>query len=88
MEVPRLGVKVELQVLAYTTAAAMQDLSRALHHSSWQSQILNPLIKARDQTRILMDISWVHNPLSHNGKSQNIFKELFQLGVLIVEQQK
>ena len=39
----------------------MQDLSSIcdLHHSSRQHQILNPLSKARDQTRILLDISWV-----------------------------
>ena len=40
MEVPRLGVKLELQPLAYTTgpATAMQDPSLIcdLHHSSWQ----------------------------------------------------
>ena len=45
MEVSRLGVKSELQLLAYTTATAMQDP--------------NPLSKARNQTRILMDTSWV-----------------------------
>ena len=28
MEVPRLGVKLELQQLAYATATAMPDLSR------------------------------------------------------------
>ena len=28
MEVPRLGVESELQLLAYTTASATQDLSR------------------------------------------------------------
>ena len=34
MEVPRLGVKLELQLLAYTTATAMQNLSHfcKLHH--------------------------------------------------------
>jgi len=38
MEVPRLGIESELQPLAYTTATAMQDLSRVcdLHHSSRQ----------------------------------------------------
>ena len=56
---PRLGVKLELQLPAYTTAAATQDLSSVcnLHHSSWQRQILNPLCEARDRNRILMDIS-------------------------------
>ena len=36
MEVPRLGVESELQLLAYSTATAMQDLSRIydIHHST------------------------------------------------------
>ena len=61
MEVPRLGVESELQLLACTTATAKQDLSRVcnLHHSSWQHQTLNPLSEARDWTHILMDTSWV-----------------------------
>ena len=48
MEVPRLGVESELQLLAYATATVMWDLSRVSdpHHSSWQHQILNPLSKA------------------------------------------
>ena len=56
MEVPRLGVKLELQVLAYTTATAMPDLSCVCnsHHSSWQHQILNPMSEARDRTCNLM----------------------------------
>ena len=60
-EVPRLGVESELQLPAHTTATAMPDLKRvcSLHHSSRQCQILNPLRKARDQTFILMDTSWV-----------------------------
>jgi len=57
MEVTRLGVKLELQLLADTTATVTQDprLICALHHSSRQCQILNPLNEARDQTCILMD---------------------------------
>ena len=56
MEVARLWVQLELQLLACTTATATPDLSRVcdLHHSSPQCQILNPLIKARDWTRNLM----------------------------------
>ena len=44
-EVPRLGVELELQLLAYPTATALWDLSHVcnLHHSSWQHWILNPL---------------------------------------------
>ena len=52
MEVPRLGVESELQLLAYTTATARRDPSHIynLHHSSWQRRILNPLSEARDRT--------------------------------------
>jgi len=61
MEVPRLGVKSELQLLATATATAMQDWSCIcnLHHSSWQRWILHPLSEAKDQTHILMDPSKV-----------------------------
>ena len=61
MEVPRPGVELELQLLAYTTATAMPDLNHFsdLHHSSRQRQILNLLSKARDQTLIRMDTSRV-----------------------------
>ena len=52
MEGPRLGVQLELQPPAYTTAIATQDPSRVcdLHHSSPPRWILNPLSEARDQT--------------------------------------
>ena len=62
MEVPRLGVESELPLPAYTIATAMPDLSCIyhLHHSSWQSQILNPLSRDRDRIRILTNTSWVH----------------------------
>ena len=59
MEVPRLGVKSELQSPAYTTA--MLDMSHTcdLHHSSWQRRIFNPLSRARDRTCVFMDTSQV-----------------------------
>ena len=62
MEVPRVGVKSELYLLAYATATAMPDPSCVcnLHHSSWQCQILNRLSEARDRTCVLMDTSLVH----------------------------
>jgi len=61
MEVRRLGVQLELHLLAYTTAIAMWDLSCVcdLHHNSWQCWILNPLSEAGDGTLILMDASWI-----------------------------
>ena len=62
MEVPRIRVKLELQLWAYATAIATPDLSRIfdLDHSSQQHWILNPLSKARDQTRNLMVPSWIY----------------------------
>ena len=59
MEVPRLGVKSELQLPAYTTATATWDLSLVcnVHHCSRQLRILNPLIEARDQTHVFRDTS-------------------------------
>ena len=70
MEVPKLGVKSELKMSAYTTATATQDLSLIcnLHHSSGQREILNPLSKARDRTCVLADAS--HSfPQSRDGNS-------------------
>ena len=57
MKVPKLGVKLELQLLAYITATATRDPSHIcyLHHSSWQHQILNPLREAR----IKSSSSWI-----------------------------
>ena len=56
-EVPRLGVEMDLQLLAYITAMAMQDPSCIcdLYHSLWQC-----LSEARNQTCVLMDTSWVY----------------------------
>ena len=61
MEVPKLGVELELQLQAYATVTATTDPSCIfdLHHSSWPRQILSPLRKARDQTLILMNPSQV-----------------------------
>ena len=57
MEVPRLGVGLELQLLAYTRVTAMLDLSCIynLHCSLWQCQILNPL----SEPGIQLKSSWI-----------------------------
>ena len=61
MEVPRVGVELELYPLACATDTASTDLSCVcdLHHSSWPRQILNPLSEARDRTSVLLDASQI-----------------------------
>ena len=63
MDVLRLGVQLELQLPAYTTATATSDPRRVgnlHHHSSQQCQTLNPLSKASEETRNLMVLSRIH----------------------------
>ena len=57
MEVPRIGVELELQLPASTTAIAVRDPSSIcdLRYSSQICWILTLLSEARDQTYILMD---------------------------------
>ena len=72
MEVLRLGVQSELQLLAYATATATPDPSPIchLHRSSQQCWILTTVSEAGGQARVLADASQVHSPLSHNGNSE------------------
>uniref|UniRef100_A0A8D1MFT3 dynamin GTPase n=1 Tax=Sus scrofa TaxID=9823 RepID=A0A8D1MFT3_PIG len=70
MEVPSLGSNRSCRPMPdplqhQIRAACVCDL----HHSSRQRQILNPLSKARDQTRNLMVPSRIRFPLCHNGNS-------------------
>ena len=60
MEVPRLGIELELQLLAYATATQDPSCVCNLYHSSQQCQIFNPLSQARDWTHVLMNTSWIH----------------------------
>ena len=84
MGVPNLGVKLNLQLRAYTTARRDPSHICDLCHSLWQRQILNQLKEAWDRTCILMDASWVLNLLSHNGNSflptltLNLFQSISQ----------
>ena len=69
MEIFRLGVESELQLLAYDTATAMLDLSCVcdLHHSSRQHRFLNPLSEARDRTGNLMILNRICFPCATMG---------------------
>ena len=61
MEVPRLGIQLEVRLPAYARAVAMPDLSHIcnLQHSSQQCQIPNPLIEARDWTLNFLVPRWI-----------------------------
>ena len=76
MEVPRLGVKLELQLPTYATVTAMQDPS----HNSRQCQILNLLRGARDGIHVLMDTSWVHYHWATRGTPGSLWKNNNTLG--------
>ena len=65
MEVPRLEVKLEQQLLTYTTATATPAFTIARDSAG----PFNPLSEAKNPTHILMDTTRVLNPLSHNGNS-------------------
>ena len=75
MEVPRLGVKLELQLLACTTATATRGPSRVcnLHHSSRQRWIPDPLSEASDQTRVLVDTSQIRFDYATTGTPGLVF---------------
>ena len=72
MEVPRLGVTSELQLLAYTTATAMPDLSHVC-----DLPFLRPGIKPASSWRLC----WVLNLLSHHGNS--FFSAFYVLCILL-----
>ena len=61
MEVPRLEIELELQLLTCAIATATRDLTCVceLHHSSLQCLIPDPLGEARDQTHIIVDTSQI-----------------------------
>ena len=78
MEVPRLGVKLELQLPAYTTATATGDPSPVfdLRHSSWQRRIPDPLSEAGGWIWVLMDTSQVHYHCAPTGTADSIIIKL------------
>ena len=57
MKVPMLGAESELQLQACATATATIDLSCV--YDLQQHQILIPLSKAWNRTRLLMGTNWV-----------------------------
>ena len=62
MEVPRLGVELELLLPVYATATATPEPNVSVTYPTAHdnARSFNPLSEARDQTHILMDTSQVH----------------------------
>ena len=74
MEIPRLGVESELYPPAYTTATSTPNPSCVWdHHSSWQCQILNPLIETRDWTCILVHVHQIRFHWAMTGTLRILF---------------
>ena len=73
------------QARGQTTATALWDLSHIcnLYHSSWQSWIPKPLSKARDQTHIFIDTSWIHFHCTTTGTPEGQLLHFFYFIILI-----
>ena len=73
MEVPRLGVKSEQQLPAFTTATPTPDPSLFcdLHHSSLTVMLATE--RGQAGTHVLMDSCLVLNLLSHNENSLYLY---------------
>ena len=96
IEAPKLGVQLQLQLAAYTTA--MQHLSHIcnLCHSSWQHGILDLLSEARDGICVLRDtvssdhfcwaMTWT--PRCHIWKLSNDFRWICYKKRIRLPQQK
>ena len=68
MEVPRLGVQLELQLPAYNTATSDLRATSATYTTvRGNVLILNPLSEARDGTRNLMVLSRIRFPCAMMG---------------------
>ena len=77
MEIPRLGVQSELQLLTYTIATATPDPSLVcnLPHSSQQHWILKPLSQARGWTCNLMVPGQIHFHCATSGTPEHTLKQ-------------
>ena len=77
LEVSQLGVKLELQLLAYATATAMQDPRYVcdLHHSLWKCQIPNPLSEGGIKPTFSWIVFWICFHCSMMGTPKVLFKK-------------
>ena len=70
---PRLGVKLEVQLLASTTGMPDPSYVCSLHPNSRQCLILNPLSKVWDWTCNLMVPSQIHSHCTTAGTPKVLF---------------
>ena len=86
MEVPRLGVKPELQLSASATATATPDPSHVgnLQCSSWQRWILNLLSRARIEPAS----SWILVGFVTTEPMETLRKLFFFFGILALNTNK
>ena len=83
MEVLRLGVELELQLPAYTSATVTWDPSHVcnLHHSFMATPDPQLMSEARDQTHIFMDTSQIRLYCATTGTpTWELSKILFVVG--------
>ena len=78
MEVPRLGVESELQLLAYATATATPDLSFIwdLHCSLQQHQSLTHRARPGIEPVSSWTLCWILNLLSHSENSHGFLRKV------------
>jgi len=83
MEVPRLGVQLELQLLAYihhSHSNVGSDLCLQLAPQLPATLVLNPLSEARDRTHNLTFPSWIHFRCAKMGTPGNYcFRNLLKM---------
>ena len=85
MELPRLGVESELQMLSHATATATPVLSRIcdLSWSLWQAPSLTHWPRPGIEPMPSRALRWVLKLLSHNGNSDQINLNQFFLAISI-----
>ena len=79
VEVPRLGShgSWNCSPMPQPQRHGIRAMSVTYTATHSNARFFNSLSEVRDRTRILMDTSWVLNPLSHNGNSCFLFLNLW-----------
>ena len=86
MEVPRLGVELELQLQAYTTATANTGSKPHLWPMLQPAAMPEPNHWARPGIKPAPSwrLRWALNSLSHNGNSLSVFTKIFAYILIVI----